>query len=275
MRKGKQPQKKVRLPEGWWPRFNSLYRSRWMKHEPLASRPKVHLDIFAATEVSRRSFSSARKSNEMTESLFGRLADKIGLDPDFLLENLRPKGSRLRMSKPPPSEFILATQKSNPQGADYRDFSVGLARPWVLRCDISTESPYFRFGFKLLTEDGRLFGDALIISFDENLVVHIGRNNWHRHHLGIAADDIFIVAYMNGIAIEDDRFLFKSTGRLVLPVELMIDRAYCAILSIAGKECFRRIVPPALCHRVAMYAWGDREEFLVEVTDIALEAKDA
>lgn len=274
MRKGKQPQRRVRLPKGWWNRLKSVCRSRWLEHEPKASRPKSHLDIYEMTKISRRAFSAARTKNEMTEALFERLTYEIGYaDPESLLRDLGPR----HRSPPstPPTALLLTTQRANPQWADYRDFSVGLVGPWGLRCRILTESPYFRFGFKLLAEGGRLFGDGLINSFEPNLMVHVGRNDWDRHRLAMAASDLFLTAYMSGSAVEDDRLLFSSPETLVLQVELMVDSAYSAILSVDGQECFRRIVPPALCHRVAMYAWGDREEFRVEVTDIALEARNA
>jgi hypothetical protein len=167
--------------------------------------------------------------------------------------------------------LTLTTQRANPQWADYRDYLVGAACPWVLRCQITTESPYFRFGLKLLSDRGRVFGDGLIQSYDPNMVIHIGRNDWDRPRMGITAQDIFLTTYMNGIAIEDDTFLFRAEQRLTLPIELLVDETYRASLGVNGQLVSQRIVPPAICGRVSVLAWGDREEFRVDVTDLTIE----
>lgn len=174
---------------------------------------------------------------------------------------------------PVPSSLTLLTQKVNPQWADFREYSVGATLPWALRCRISTASPYFRFGFKLLAREGRVVGDGSIQSFDENLLVHIGRNNWDRPALGITSQDIFVTGYMSGSSIEEnDRFLFRSKRQVNLSVELMVDSSYRANLTVNGDLVFQHIVAPALCHRVVVYAWGDREEFRVDITDLAISS---
>ncbi len=90
VRKGKQPQQKVRLPEGWWPRLNDLCRSLWQEPKEPGDRAKPRLDIYEFTGISRRTFSTARNSNEMTEPVFQRLTEKIGFErQDDLLERLK------------------------------------------------------------------------------------------------------------------------------------------------------------------------------------------
>jgi transcriptional regulator with XRE-family HTH domain len=179
-----------------------------------------------------------------------------------------------KLGTPIPSSVTLSTQRLNPQWADFHDFTVGVGLPWVLRCRISTKSPYFRFGFKLLTPNGRVFGDGTIQSFDSNLIVHIGRNNWDRPRLGITSKDIFLTAYMSGSSIElDDRFVLKSKAKVeLLPIELLVDKSYRVTFKVNEKIVFQHIVAPALCDRLVMYAWGDREEFLVEVSELAIQS---
>lgn len=267
MPKGKQTP--VALPEGWWARLRDLCRT-WQKHETRDQRTKSRLDIYAFTKISRSSFDKAKKSSEMTEALFMKLADELSYDNyNALLRDLGAKGCTQAPTRVP-STLSLATRRANPQWADYRVYPVELARPWTLGCRIRADSPYFRFGFKLLTEEGRVFGDGVINSFDENLLVHVGRNNWDRVGLGIAAGDLFLTAYMSGSAIEDDRFLFNSQSALAVQIEITIDRSHFAILAVNGHECFRRNIPSGVCGRIALYAWGDREEFLVDVTDLLL-----
>jgi len=263
---GKKPQDTVDLPEGWWPRLRDLCRSRWQHDAPM--------DIYEFTGVSRRSFQNSKKSGTMTESLFFAMAENLGFGShQDLLDLLQSRKSALRAASSIPTSISLETQKCNPQWADYRAYLVGAVRPWALLCKVTTESPYFRFGFKLLGPDGRVFGDGSIKSHDENMIVHIGRNNWDRPGLGISAKDIFLTCYMSGNFLEDrDRCLFQSEAKLAAAIELRVDENYCVTLAVNRRTVFRQIVSPEICRRVALYAWGDREEFRVDVTDLIVQS---
>jgi hypothetical protein len=169
-----------------------------------------------------------------------------------------------------PKAFVLTTKKEMPQWADYRELNLGGGRLEVLKCKIETESPYFRFGFKLLNKNGRLFGDGSIKSQDTNLIVHIGRNNWNRPNLGISAKDIFLTKDLNGVALESDKKLFSAARRLSAPVELKIDSSYIVTFSVNGIHCMKRIIPPEICRRIVVLAWSDGEEYEVEVSDLSV-----
>jgi hypothetical protein len=169
-----------------------------------------------------------------------------------------------------PTEFVLTTKNEMPQWADHRELDLGSGRLEVLMCKIKTESPYFRFGFKLLTENERLLGDGSIKSQDANLVVHLGRNNWNRSNLGISAKDIFFTWYLNGISLEKDKRLFSAGRLLSASIEIKIDTSYVATFSVNGICCLNRVIPPKICRRVAVLAWGDREEYAVEVNELSV-----
>jgi hypothetical protein len=165
----------------------------------------------------------------------------------------------------------LATNKERPQWADSKELNLGGERLEVVRCKIETESPYFRFGFKLLSGvSDRVFGDGSIKSQDANLVVHIGRNNWNRPNLGISARDIFFTWDLNGVSLESDKKLFSTKRRLSASIELSINSGYVATFSVNGVCCLNRVISPGICRRVAMLAWGDREEFAVEVSELSV-----
>ena len=260
----KKRQKRVKLPEKWWWQLHAVVSSK------RSERP-TNQDIYEFTKISQRSMRYALDNNEMTEALFIRLAENMGYEnPDDLLYVLNGGGVRTRRATPIPSTLFLTTQRGNPQWADYRDYFVEASRPWVLRCNVETKSPYFRFGFKLLGPDGRVFGDGSIKSGDENMIVHIGRNYWDRPALGIMAQDIFLTAYANGNHIGEEKSLFNSEASVVVSVELTVDRSYCASLTVNGNTVFQAIVTPAVCRRVVVYAWGDQDEFEVNVTDLAV-----
>lgn len=171
-----------------------------------------------------------------------------------------------------PTEFILATNKQMPQWADHRELNLGGGRLGVLKCRITTKSPYFRFGFKLHNEDERLFGDGSIKSQDANLLVHVGRNNWNRPNLGISAKDIFFTWYLNGISLETDAKLFSAGHRVSASVELRIDSSYVATFSVNGVCYLNRVIPPGICRRITVLAWGDREEYAVEVSELSVNS---
>lgn len=166
---------------------------------------------------------------------------------------------------------IFATRKDTPQWTDFRE--IDLNGDWLrsLSCKIVTESPYFRFGFKLLGfSSPRIFGDGSLKSQDSNLLYHIGRNNWDRPNLGITAHDIFLSFDVNGLRLEKDRKLFRGERLLTASLELRIDSGYVASLSANGVCCISRVVPPEICRRVVMLAWGDNDDYVVQVHDLSV-----
>lgn len=169
-------------------------------------------------------------------------------------------------------DMLLQTRKDLPQWADFKEMELhgGILRQ--LSCQIRTESPYFRFGFKLLSGGkSRLFGDGSIKSQDStNLLVHIGRNNWDRPHLGITAQDIFVSFDVNGLRLEADKLVCTSQNKVCAQIQLLIDTEYVSHLRVNGVECLCRVVPPEICRRIVVLAWGDAEEYAVWVENISV-----
>ena len=85
MKKGKKNQDKIGLPHGWWVRLVAFSKKKW-KHEP-----GDVFDIYDFTKISRRTFSTARKRDQFTESTFATLVEAVGCrTPDELLKVLSP-----------------------------------------------------------------------------------------------------------------------------------------------------------------------------------------
>src|SRR5437764_700968 len=128
VRTGKQPQRKVQLPKDWWLRL-----SDWVR--PKLVQQGKRRDIYEYTTISRRSFSSARQTDEMTEQLFSKLTHALGFEnhQDLLRILGSDTRSSTRLATPVPQILTLVTQKSNPQWADYRDYRVEAPRPWALQ----------------------------------------------------------------------------------------------------------------------------------------------
>ncbi|MGH7991878.1 MAG: TIR domain-containing protein [Limisphaerales bacterium] len=174
-----------------------------------------------------------------------------------------------------PKEVILTTKKEMPQWADHLELNLGCGRLEVVTCKIATQSPYFRFGFKLFSENGRLFGDGSIQSQDTNLLAHIGRNDWNRPSSPDSEKDIFFTWYNNGISTEEDKRLFTSDTRFTALLELRIDSGNIMEFRINGLCCLRRVIPPEICRRVVVLAWGDRNPYAVEVREITVTTAPA
>ena len=160
-----------------------------------------------------------------------------------------------------------------PQWADSLELDLGGRQLKTLTCKIETRSPYFRFGIKLLEKNKRLFGVGSIQSQDANLLVHIGRNNWSRPNIGISATDIFRTWYLNGISLEPDKKLFSANRSFTASIELGIDSSFGVAFSVNGICCLKQIIPPEISRRVAVFAWGDREEYVVEVNELSVEVE--
>jgi hypothetical protein len=206
----------------------------------------------------------------MTEQVFADVARGLGYRSKDLLYALGQGTRAATLVTPIPENLSLTTKTNNPQQADFGDYPMPES-PWVFKCKVSTDSAYFRFGFKLLAEDAPVFGDGSLQSNDANLIVHIGRNDWTRHKLGIDERDVFVTSYLNGRRIEEqDRRLFRSKPRVIASVELMVDRSYMVQLFVNGEPCFKHVVPPSICRRVAVAAWGDQAEFRVDVSELAV-----
>lgn len=267
----------VHVPPDWWLRLRAFCKKKWAHDQKPGDAP---FDIYQFTGISRRTFSTARNTNKFTESTFALLVDQTGCEtPDELLGVLSPPSDKprrlLRTSVSPLSvensqSFVLSTKNSMPQWADHRELNLGGERLELLKCEIKTQSPYFRFGFKLLNENERLYGDGSIKSQDANLVVHVGRNNWNRPNVGISTKDIFFTWYLNGVSLEADRKLFSAGRRLTASIELRIDSSYVATFSVNGIRCLNQVIPPGISRRVAVLAWGDREEYSVEVGELSV-----
>jgi DNA-binding winged helix-turn-helix (wHTH) protein len=200
-----------------------------------------------------------------------------------LVRNVRGKGfalfadvRRLDLTDPvealvsaPSSTLALSTKLVNPQWADYVMYDAPSA-PWILRCQIATPSPYFRFGFKLLAKSARLFGNASIQSDDENLVVHVGRNYWERP--SISKRDLFVVGYIGGRRLSTDTKVKHVLRTAKASLQLTLDRDLTVRLFVDDKLSFSQVLPAPYCDRVAVLAWGDQDEYRVNVTDLSLKS---
>jgi hypothetical protein len=276
---GRKKHARVTLQPGWWGRLVGFCKNKWMHDHKKGDV----FDVYKFTGISRRTMGYARKKEheQFTESTFNILVGAVGYrSPDELHQILRaPDSGALsktgdQLPTENPKAFVLITKREMLGGTDFRELNLGGGRLEVLKCKIETESPYFRFGFKLFKETAKLFGDQSIITSDENLIVHIGRNNWDRPNLGISAKDIFFTDRLNGVRLEvSDKKMFSTGPRLSTPVELRINSYYIMTFSVESIIYRTQAISPDICRRIVVAAWGDGEEYKVNVSDISVNSE--
>jgi hypothetical protein len=251
------PQDFTLLPEGWLERLFRFFKLRW--------HFATEDDVARHCEISLKTLRRAKKDNKMTNRMFRRLVEKSGYeDPDDLLRVLdatAPAAEFRGFSAKPTTlaltPVVLDTSKTTPQWTNYRELPLRGNRLQSFFCSIETTSQYFRFGLKLLAVNGRLFGDGCIQSQDANVVVHVGRNKGSR--------DVFLTSYRNGVRENLDRVLFPSPLHLTASIALVIDAVDRLRFTVNESHCYECMIPRSICCRAAMMAWGDQDEYSVNV----------
>ena len=152
---------------------------------------------------------------------------------------------------------------STPQWANYSKIPIENGVIRRIRCHLKTTSEYYRFGFKLFREDGRLFGDGSIQSMDNNFVIHVGKN--------FLSPELFITPYINGVRQRPDEYTKIKPVNDTLVVELLIDEENLLHFGLNDIEVFKLIINKEIRRQIYMLAWGDGNEFQIMVEKIEIE----
>jgi len=169
-----------------------------------------------------------------------------------------------------PSQIVIGSWRARrnvyPQWADYLPIPLERysSRPFALAGSLYSESPYFRFGFKLFPLGGREFGDSAIPSRDEaNLLVHVGKN--------ADSSTLFFASYYNGLRQGVNRSLLDYESPRPLPIEIRMSADYVFSIAVDGATVHRLHINPTIADRLIAIAWGDEHEFDVRFTDVVLK----
>jgi len=244
----------IRNRSGWSYEFASPVQRR------LPTDPPPNTEFVPSSEPPP---ASPRATDDAQEYASGPAHDRTD---DRRAYDARTSHSRPLSAIPP--AFTLRSRVGNPRLADFRDLQLPRP-PWTLNCRIRSDAPYFRFGFKFLTDSGRLFGDTTIESRDANLVVHVGRNNWSRE--GISSRDLFLAAYRDGARLDLDRRVLRVSRRTPVALRLSLNRDHGLEMQVEGSVCFLHFIHPSIGGRVLILAWGDHDDCQVEVTQLAIQ----
>jgi hypothetical protein len=162
--------------------------------------------------------------------------------------------------------WIAKTKISTPQWADY--FNIPLAKRYIkrIKCQVISISKFYRFGFKLLRIDGKLFGDGSIQSQDNNFVIHLGKN--------FTSNKLFITTYQNGIRQRVDKYINVKASYEKFTIELFIDTESFLYFYLNGSEIFKNIINKEIREQIYMLSWGDGNEYEVNIENIEIESSD-
>ena len=162
------------------------------------------------------------------------------------------------------NDWQATTKKISPQWANYReiDLAVHSYSAFTLKGTFHSASSYFRFGFKLLTAEGRVFGEGNIQSHDNNIVVHIGKN--------VDSDALFLTSYYNGVRQGLNTPILDYDESQELDIVLSVQPDNLCKLSINDQTAYETYVNPDITKRLLMLTWGDEYEYEVHFRNISL-----
>lgn len=137
-----------------------------------------------------------------------------------------------------------------PQWADHFEISLSNRLIKGFSCEVHTNSPYYRFGAKLFSIDGKLFGDASIQSQTGlNILVHVAKN--------FESEQLFVASYRNGVRLYKNKDLDVFSNGEPYTYELNIDSSGFLFFYINGQEIYKILTRQEVRQRVCLYVWGD------------------
>ena len=160
-------------------------------------------------------------------------------------------------------DWTPETQRIYPQWASYREVNLENSKNFDLTGNFSSESPYYRFGFKLMRNRGKIFGDGGIQSQDNNLVVHVGRNSR-------GEDFAFLTTYYNGVREELNRSLRTPCAAFSFHLSV---QAELVRVSVDEEIVYEKYIPPELVSRLVLLAWGDENQYTARFQNIKLHLR--
>ena len=156
-----------------------------------------------------------------------------------------------------------STRIGAPQGASYKAIHIAQVRlPLRLTGVFQSRSPFFRFGFKLMSVRGQPFSPGSVQTEDKNVLVHIGKN--------VDNSTLFLTKYRNGLRMgPNTRFVDYKDSR-PLPMQLAIDTDFSVTLSIDNTNVYEGYIDAETKGRLLLLAWGDEHNYEIEFDQITL-----
>jgi hypothetical protein len=174
-----------------------------------------------------------------------------------------PPNTRKFFRPPSQKDWLALTNKETPQWASYQE----ILKNYELRkisCRFKTASPYFRFGYKLTTSNGKLFGDTIIKTRDKNIIIHVGKN--------LNSKDLFLTIQDSGVRGLPDEPLFEFQENEWIYLDLEISSDNVLSFYVQHELRYNSEIAEEIKRRLFMIAWGDNHDYKILVNDIKVSA---
>ncbi len=162
-------------------------------------------------------------------------------------------------------KWLVRTNRSTPQWTDYREIGLNNGLLVSVKCLLDLKSDYLRFGFKLLDENAAIFGVKQILTKENNGLFHIGKE--------VKDEKMYITCYKNGIG--DTNGIYAGNYILGQPIklELKIDHSNILEFFVDGILYYSTGIKTEYRERLVLMAWGDGNEYEIDVNDIEVASK--
>lgn len=213
---------------------------------------------------------SDKRTDEFPFDIRHRQIIKYKTDSPSDFDNLReaitakinayfPPASRTYLRSLEQKDWLAVTDKETPQWASYQEIIKGF--PLVrISCKFKTSSSYFRFGFKITTTNGKLFGDTIIRTRDSNLLLHVFKD--------IGSSKLLLSVQESGIRGIPDEALFDFQENEWVDISMEISPDNILSLYVQNELCYNTRIASEVRNRLFILAWGDRHEYKILVKDI-------
>ncbi len=151
-----------------------------------------------------------------------------------------------------------------PQGA--KIYPVPIAefrgRKLLLTGKLSSQSRYFRFGFKYSDYREPPVSPGTVLTHGQNFLLHVGKNS--------DSDRWFLAYYRAGIRLDMDRYLKNIDPVKQLYFSLSIDPYGPISLALNSKIVFESFFQVDGIPALALMGWGDEHNFLCHASNLKL-----
>lgn len=164
------------------------------------------------------------------------------------------------------NDWRIATQKLYPQWATFREIPIIAykGRDIALLGTFYCKSPYFRFGYKTFSAEGGIFGRETVQTSDPNCLVHLGLNK--------DRPELFLSPYINGNRVAANIDVANYGVRRPLKLQFRMQADGRNQVYVEDRLVYEVYSPEKFRERLALVAWGDHDEYLIDFTGVSLTA---
>ncbi len=162
-------------------------------------------------------------------------------------------------------QWNVSTTQNTSQWVSYKEINLNTGLLTSVKCQVFLKSSYLRFGFKLLDKSASILGTNGILTAENNGLFHIQKaSNSNR---------ILTTSYKNGIQDGTDIYSGDYIADTPIKVELRISPKNFLEFLVNEQSYYQTYVKTEYRERLILMAWGDGNEYEMEITNIQVSTK--